>query len=260
MLLLFTVALPAAAQDQGLDPFLFANRDDTASATEVEARGFQLYRLPLSVRLRKLDDHPWGLRITFPVSLSSLKIQGVSDVGGFVEKLGIAAIMPGVEVEIPAGRLGLVRPFGEVGFGKGGDSDVETFYRAGVRAHASADAGKLHLTYGGMISGRRMPVFEGTADRYASFEGGIDVKIPLGFTINGGQARAGPYVIGRAFSGLVLDREDLPQIELHGQVETGVSFSTEPVLRIWKFPLRWLAVGYQFGQVSAVRMYLMFPF
>ena len=101
LLLLSLAALPAAAQDQGLDPFLLTNRDETASATEVEASGFQLYRLPLSFRVRSLNKHPWGLRVTFPVSLSSLSIKGVSDVGGFVEKLGIAAIIPGLEVEIP---------------------------------------------------------------------------------------------------------------------------------------------------------------
>ena len=103
LLVLFFAAMPAAAQDQDLDPFLFANRDETASARDVEARGFQLYRVPLSFHVRSMDKHPWGLRVTFPVSLSSLTIKGLSDVGGFVEKLGIAAIIPGLEVEIPVG-------------------------------------------------------------------------------------------------------------------------------------------------------------
>jgi hypothetical protein len=94
--------LPAAAQDQGLDPVLFASHDETASATDVEARGVQLYRLPLSFRVRSLDTHSWGLRVTFPVSLSSLTIK-VCRTSRFVEKLGIAAIIPGVEVEIPVG-------------------------------------------------------------------------------------------------------------------------------------------------------------
>ena len=60
-----------------------ANRDEVASAPDVEARGFQLYRLPFSFHLRSLDEHPWGLKVTFPVSFSSLRINGVSDLGGF---------------------------------------------------------------------------------------------------------------------------------------------------------------------------------
>lgn len=260
LLALLISALPAAAQDQGLDPLLLANRDETASATDVEARGFQLYRLPLSFHLRSLKKHPWGLRVTFPVSLSSLRITGVSDVGGFVKKIGVAAIIPGLEAEIPVGSRGLVRPFGEAGIGKSTDSSAEVFYGAGVRARTTADPKRLHVTYGGKISGRKTPEFGGTADRYASFEGGADVEAPLGFSVRGGQARGGLYVIGRAFDGLELKRADRPPIVLRGQFEVGLSFSTAPDLRIWKIPLRWLAAGYHFGRVSGVRMYLTFPF
>ncbi len=148
LVLLLFAAWPAAAQDQGLDPLLLANRDEVASAPDVEVRGVQLYRLPFSFHLRSLDDHPWGLRVTLPVSLSSLRITGVSDIGRFVDKLRIAAIIPGLEVEIPVGSRTLVRPFGEVGFGKSGDSS-KVFYGAGVRAQNVADLKRLHLTYGG---------------------------------------------------------------------------------------------------------------
>ena len=259
LVLLFLAAWPAAAQDQGLDPFLLANRDETASAPDVEARGFQLYRLPFSVHVRSVDKHPWGLRITFPVSLSSLRIEGVSDLGSFVKKLRIAAIIPGFEVEIPVGSRTLVRPFGEVGFGKSGDSS-EVYYGAGLRMQNAADLKRLHFTYGGLIAGRKAPAYNGSDTRYASFEGGADVEAPLGFAVRGGQARGGIYVIGRAFNGLELEREDQPPIVLRGQFEAGLSFSTAPELRIWRIPLRWLAAGYQFGRVSGVRVYLTFPF
>jgi len=260
LVLLLFAASPAASQDQGLDDLLLANRDQVASAPEVEARGVQLYRLPFSFHLRSLDKHPWGLRVTFPVSFTSLRITGVSDVGGFVEKLGIAAIIPGLELEIPVGSRTLVRPFGEIGLGKSSESSAEVFYRAGLRAHSLADLKQLHLTYGGMFSGRKTPALTGTAEPYASFEGGLDAQVPLGFSVRGKQARGGIFVIGRAFDGLELAREDQPPIVLRGQFEVGMSFSTAPVLRIWKFPIRWPAAGYHFGRVSGVRLYLTFPF
>jgi hypothetical protein len=118
----------------------------------------------------------------------------------------------------------------------------------------------LHLTYGGAIAGRKAPALAGSADRYASFEGGADVQFPLGFSLRGGQARGGVYVIGRAFAGLELERENQPAIGLGGQFEAGLSFSTAPELRIWKIPLQWPAAGYQFGRVSGLRVYLKFPF
>jgi hypothetical protein len=260
LLLLFVAAWPAAAQDQGLDPLFFTNRDEAASAADVEARGFQLYRLPFSFHVRSLDKHPWGLRVTFPVSLSMLSLEGVSDLGGIVKKLGVGAVIPGLEVEIPVGSRWLVRPFGEVGIGKSKESSAEVFYGAGLRAHSNVDPKKLHVTYGGLISGRKTPDFKDSAARYLSFEGGADVQVPLGFSVGERQARGGVYVIGRAFDGLELEREGQPPIVLRGQFETGVSFSTAPDLRIWKFPLRWLAAGYQFGRVTGVRMYVSFPF
>jgi hypothetical protein len=259
LVVLFLAAWPATAQDQGLDSLLLVKRDEVASAPDVEVRGFQLYRLPFSFHLRSLDEHPWGLKVTLPVSLSSLRITGASDLGGFVEKLRIAAIIPGLEVEIPVGTRTLVRPFGEVGFGKSGDSS-EVYYGMGLRVQEVADLKKLHLTYGGLIAGRKTPELADSTTRYASFEGGADVQLPLGFSVRGGQARGGIYVIGRAFNGLELERDDQPPIVLRGQFEAGLSFSTAPELRIWKFPLRWPAVGYQFGRVSGVRMYLSFPF
>jgi len=219
-----------------------------------------VYRLPFGFHVRSLDEHPWGLRITLPVSFTSLRITGASDLGSLVDTLGIASITPGVEIEIPVGSRTLVRPFGEVGIGKSSDSEAEVFFGAGVRASTFADLKQVHLTYGALITGRRTPALAGTTDSYASFEGGADAQVPLGFSVRGKGARGGIYVIGRAYRGLELERQDQPFVALRGQFEAGLSFSTAPDLRIWKIPLRWLAAGYQFGRVSGVRLYMTFPF
>src|SRR4249920_651850 len=91
-LLLGLAAAPAAAQDQGLDSLLFARPLDSGDAANLRATGVQLYRLPLSVKIRGLEGNRWGLRVTFPVSLSTLRVIDVSNLGGFVKKLGIGAI------------------------------------------------------------------------------------------------------------------------------------------------------------------------
>jgi hypothetical protein len=255
-------AAPVMAQDLGLDPLLFASPADLDAAQDVQAQGIQLYRLPFGFHLRGLDTHAWGLRVTFPVSLTSLRIDGVSSLGGFVRKLRIAAIIPGLEMEIPIGARGLIRPFGEVGIGRGSEnSSTEVMYGVGVRASTFQDWRRLHLTYGGAVAGRKTPAIVDAYDEYASYEAGIDVQLPLGFTIQKNEARAGAYAIGRAFDGLELERDGQDPIVLRGQFEAGVSFSTEPDLYIWKIPLRWLAAGYQFGHtVSGVRFYATFPF
>ena len=262
LLLLLSVVTPVAAQDQGLDALLFVDPTDLDAATDVQAEVIQLYRLPLSFHLRNLDMHPWGLKVTFPVSLTSLQIEGVSSLVSFVQKLRIAAIIPGLEMEIPIGSRTMVRPFGEVGVGRGSnESSAEVMYGVGVRARTSQQLRRLHLTYGGSIAGRKAPSRADSYDEYATFEAGVDAQVPLGFRVRSNPARGGVYVIGRGFDGLEMERDGQPPLALRGQLEVGASFSTAPELRIWKIRLPWLAGGYQFGDtVSGVRFYLQFPF
>jgi hypothetical protein len=96
----------AAGPDQGLDALLFGHTlDDRQTANaDVSVRTI-LYRVPLSLRLRSIDDGRWGLRLTFPVLLSGGRIKHVSDVVQFVKSLGIAAVIPvGRSARLPFGR------------------------------------------------------------------------------------------------------------------------------------------------------------
>ena len=206
LLLVFFAAVPAAAQDQGLESP--SSRQSQRDGVRDGRRGPRLPALspPVGLPRPQPEQASVGTAGHIPCVAELTEITGVSDVGGFVEKLGIAAIIPGLEVEIPVGSRGLVRPFGEVGIGKSSDSSAEVFYGAGLRARTTADPKKLHITYGGKISGRRTPEFDGTAVRYVSFEGGADVQVPLGFSVRDRQARGGLYVIGRHFEGLELER------------------------------------------------------
>ncbi len=261
-LLLGLAAAPAAAQDQGLDPLLFARPLDSGDAADVRAKGVQLFRVPLWVRIRGLDAHRWGLRVTFPVSLTSLRVEGASDVGVFVKKLGIAAIVPGLELELPVGARGLMRPFVEAGVGKGtAGGSVEVLYGVGLRARMTQPVKRLNLIIGGAASHRKAQADVRDYDQHSTFEVGVDGEVPLGFSIGQKAARAGLFTIARGFSGLELRREGQDPVVLHRQFEAGVSFSTAPVLRIWKIRLPWIAAGYQFGRtISGVRIYATFPF
>lgn len=266
-LLLALVALAAAneasAQDQGLDLLLFRSVQEAgAPPIDLEARSVQLYRLPLSLRLRREDEDGWGLRITFPVSLSSLRVEAVSDVSRFVKKLGVAAVVPGVEFELPVGHGLRLRPFAEVGFGKDFEQGrTKVLYGGGTRARFDRSAGRLLLTLGGSAMNRKALTSREGLGAHSTFEGAINAQLPLGFSIGPREARGGVYVIARGFNGLELKREGQESIVLSHQFEVGGSFSTAPDLKIWKVRLPWLAVGYQMSEVvSGVRVYFAFPF
>ena len=253
---------PVVAQDQGLDPLIYAGAVRAGEISGVDAHGVVLYRLPFAFHLRSLDAHRWGLRVTVPLSLSALKIEGASGVGGFVKKLGIVALVPGIEVELPVGERVLLRPFVEAGVGKGSDGGgVEVLYGAGLRARMVQPIRRLHLTVGGAATHKRAATHLRVYDDYSMFEAGADAQVPLGFSIRKKAARGGFYTIARAFDGLEIRREGEPLVVLGRQFEVGGSFATTPDFRLWKITLPWLAAGYQFGEVvSGVKVYATFPF
>ena len=265
LLLLPCLSASAATQDQALDPLLFADPMDAEgnAQADVQAQTLQLFRIPFGFHLRTIEDDGWGLRVTFPVSLSAVRIEGLSELGQLVRKLGVLAIVPGLEFEIPVGERLRLRPFGEVGFGGGTDGgDTEVLYGTGVRARVDPPRWRnVRFTLGGSAMYRKLAASGDRYDGHETFEAALDVQVPLGFAVSAKPARGGPYVIMRGFDGLQLRAPSAEPIELGHQVETGVSFSTEPDLRIWRITLPWLAVGYQFGErLSGVRMYVMFPF
>ena len=254
---------PVAAQDQDLDPLLFAASSDEQAAeeTSVQARGVQLYRIPLSLRLLEMRGNRWGVRLTFPISVSAIRITSTSDLGRFVKGLGLASIVPGLELEIPIEPRLRLRPFAEVGFGNSTEgSSTEVLYGGGVRARFVQPVRRLHLSLGGAAMYRKPETSRETYNGHSTFETAVDAQWPLGFSIGEQAARGGVYAIGRAFNGLELLREG-HTIVLRRQWEAGVSFATAPELRVWKVRLPWIAAGYQPGKaVSGVRLYVAFPF
>jgi len=254
---------PVAAQDQGLDPLLFAQSVDgqAAEETDLQARGVQLYRIPLSLRLLEMRGNRWGVRLTFPVSVSAIRITSTSDLDRFVKGLGLASIIPGLELEIPIEPRLRLRPFAEVGFGNSTEgSETEVLYGAGVRARFVQPLRRLHLSLGGAAMHRKPETSRETYNGHSTFEAAVDAQWPLGFSIGDQAARGGVYTISRVFNGLELLREG-HTIVLRRQWEAGISFATAPELRVWKVKLPWIAVGYQSGKaLSGVRLYVAFPF
>jgi hypothetical protein len=254
---------PVAAQDQGLDPLLFARSVDAQAAeeTDLQARGVQLYRIPLSLRLLEMRGNRWGVRLTFPVSVSAIRITSTSDLDRFVKGLGLASIIPGLELEIPIEPRLRLRPFAEVGFGNSTEgSETEVLYGAGVRARFVQPFRRLHLSLGGSAMHRKPETSRETYNGHSTFEAAVDAQWPLGFSIGDQAARGGVYTISRVFNGLELLREG-HTIVLRRQWEAGISFATAPELRVWKVKLPWIAVGYQSGKaLSGVRLYVAFPF
>jgi hypothetical protein len=256
-------SLPAAAQDQALDPLLFVQSADSGgSQTVVGAQTLELYRLPIGYTLRKMDDQQWGVSLTCPISISGLRVERKTNAGSFVHSLAVVGIVPGVEFGIPVPDRIRLHPFAEAGIGKGtSGGPAPILYGFGMSARADRDAGSVHVILGGNAMRRKLDTDTGDYETHSTFEAAVDAEVPLGFQIAQRDAHGGLYVIARGFQGLSLTRPGFAPVDLDGQFEGGLSFSTAPELRIWKITLPWVAVGYIFGPVlTGVRIYTSFPF
>ncbi|HEX6849821.1 MAG TPA: hypothetical protein VF139_00330 [Candidatus Polarisedimenticolaceae bacterium] len=259
---LVAVAAPRArAQDADLDPILFADLDG-AQVEDVTASSFQIYRIPLSYRLRSLEDRPWGLRLTFPVSLGSYRVEAIDELDEFVEGIQAASVIPGVEFEVPVGDRWVLKPFAEVGIGtdsESGESDV--LYGTGLRAVGRYRPGVAKLTVGSSAIYKKPSRSRESFDSYSKLEVGLDARRPLGFSLGRRRAEGGLFGIVRRYSRLDIERFGEKPYEVDGGYELGVSFSTDPVMAIGKLEIPWVGLGWQFGEIfGGIRLYLSFPF
>src|SRR6516165_5963738 len=87
-------AAPAGAQDQDLGPLLFVKPSNTAPESITSASAIQLYRVPLDYTIRSMDDHRWGITLTCPISISSVRVhlQAVQEAARLAHSLGVFAV------------------------------------------------------------------------------------------------------------------------------------------------------------------------
>jgi hypothetical protein len=65
LLALALAAGPATAQDGDLDGLMLLPRD-AGEIKDASATSFQIYRIPISFPIRRLEGNSWGLRIKLP--------------------------------------------------------------------------------------------------------------------------------------------------------------------------------------------------
>ena len=251
----------AAAQDGDLDGLMLMPRD-VGEIQDASATSFQVYRIPISYPLRRLEDKPWGLRITLPVSLGSYELEAATDIGDVVESIQTVAVIPGVELLLPAGERWVLKPFAEVGIGDDSRT-VEThlLYAAGIRARGEYDARPFALMVGTAYKYRNGTTAVVIENWYSTLEGGVDAQLPLGFSVGSREARGGGYAILRHFSELEFEVIADGPFDVSWNYELGLSFATEPALQLWKVKLPWIGLGYRFGDLSrGIRLNLAFPF
>jgi hypothetical protein len=254
------LVVPVFAQDEDVDAALLPA--DAGTVKDVSSQSLQVYRFPISFNVRSLEEKPWGLRVYVPVSLGSVKIEAATDIDDFFERIGSIAVVPGVEFLVPIGERWVVKPFAEVGIGDDSVSDTtHVLYSAGMRAQGEFEPRPFDVMFGGAIRYRNNTTSQAVKNWYSTVEVGADAQLPLGFSLGSRAAHGGVYAIMRHFTDLEFEIITEGPIDIEWNYEVGLSFATDPVLRLWKIKLPWIALGYRFGdRQSGVRLNFTFPF
>jgi hypothetical protein len=248
--------LGAAAQDPELQPLLLMT--EAEGVTGGEASSLQMFRIPVSFTLRSPEKYRWGLRLHLPVTLAAHDLQASTSLGDLAERVETVTVAPGCELLLRLEDWTL-KPFIELGVTASSGSGTDTLYSIGIRVRGDHVAGRSLITTGvaARYTGNRS--HRARIDDYTAIELGADIQRPLRYRLGKRQIRAGGYAVVRYFPDL-----DLPSSfsrDLGPIYEVGLSFSTLPVLRLYKLELPWIGVGYRFGELfDGIRVSFSFPF
>jgi hypothetical protein len=241
-------------------PLIFGPDGGGSSGTEAEIRDL---RILFHVPIIPLEDRKWGLRLR--VTLYA----GVYDVDIFdaidptslqFQSLGAT---PGVELLLPVGGGWTLKPFVDLGYARDFDSDVDfLLWSAGMRTLAIYGIGKFDLSLGTKFEFLSVHTSKlDLEDRFGEFLVGLDALHPLPFKIAGNQADVSGYYIYRHYIDARVNREEGEPLTLESSHEIGVTFGTDPKIKLWFMRLPRIGLGYRFGpNIRGVRLNFGFPF
>jgi len=214
----------------------------------------QVYTLPLDYTVHDVLRDGWALRILAPVQLGLYSLK-VTDTNG--ERISIdqqsVALMPGAELEIPAGKRTVFKPFAQFGVGHtfGVDAGSPNFYvfLAGARAVSQWHAGVTTISLGdAIIFAGDSPIGSGFSEHYVSLQLGLEVRHPLGFRIGSLAPDLGVYTIYYYYPvPLAFSRFLEPELKIVNQGEIGFSIGSATQFRWLGLSNPRIGAGFIFG-------------
>jgi hypothetical protein len=222
-------------------------------------------KIPGSLLLRSPEEHRWGVRLRFPVSLG---IYGLT-LEGFLENFDAdsvraVTIVPGAEFLIPLSKRWMLKPIQDLGVGKDFEGGDWIFLTATEIQGVYTNPWKnLVFTFGSSVKYSLSQSSSGIYDDdFARLEVGLDTLIPFGLDIGSRRVDFSLYVIGRHyFRELVFAQVLEDPLVIRQEGEVGITFGSTPLPRIWKFNVPRLLIGYRFAEnFKGIRIKFGLPF
>lgn len=216
-----------------------------------------LLRVPVSISLRSLERHPWGLKLRLAGTFS---VHDFEDLGSVLEdpKVNAVALVPGIEFLIPLSRTITLRPFLDVGGARDTGGRVTAFMGTmGTRAELLflKDPYRIGLEpllqYNLSSTPKRTHGFFNASVRAM-------VRRAVWFTIEEHQPDAGIYAeAGYFYDELEFTTGSGSGLDTRDGFELGVTagfFYPRP--KVWFVRVPRLSVGYRFGKLEGIRIRL----
>jgi hypothetical protein len=267
--LALAAASVAAAADEPLS-FAFASQAGSG-IYNIEGRVVQIYRIPITVPIRKLGDEAgsWGVSVVSPVTFGFYDFEP-EDVfsGEFPTHVGAASLLPGAAFPVRAKANWILTPRVDLGAAKDFSGGALVWiYDAALRSDVTFPAG----SWDGLAS--QELVWAGAAQTGSALTGwygdamaGFEFRHLLPWTSGRSQWDLGLFgayhhyfqddrTAAVAYAAVAPVASSTGDSFIDEQTEIGLSFGTRPRLAWWKLSLPSLGLSYRFGDgVHGVRL------
>jgi hypothetical protein len=234
-----------------------------------------IYQVPFGWKFPLyVTDEPWELRVKVPVGYGRFRFKGETEGAEAHADLDTLSGGTGLELNIPVLPFLFFKPF----FNFGVVDDVRRnvsgeevnvnfpfsyYFTGGLGSLIEYNFQGLTLGYGNALTYAANEAFDDSAgESYAAFETGVDVRHPLGFSVDNYKPDAEIFFIYYHFFSPVKFTQFLEEpLEITDQYEFGISFGFDKPSKIWFLEDPRLGASYRFdGDFSAIRLNFGFPF
>jgi hypothetical protein len=229
---------------------------------DLDGRSLQIYRYTYQKELREVRPDQLGVRFVLPVTAGFFDFSPLDVVAeGPPTRIDSFSVVPGIELDHELRNGWHVIPYVRAGFSAASSSVDGLLYGAGFKLEHRYEADgwdvfkRTELAYSGVSYRHDTP-----SDRFFRVRQGFDFTRGTGWRARGHELELGFYsmfdFIGDPPTAPLADAEEVPI-----QAEFGITFSTRPRLKIWRFDAPRLGAGYRVaGELSGWRIVIGVPF
>lgn len=269
-ILLMALAAGAVAQtaetqeDQAVGQslnYVFAT-DLGSGVYDLDGRTLQVYRFTYEKELREVDEDTLGVRFVMPLTFGFFDFSPLDVLSeGIPTRVDSFSLVPGLELDYLMDNDWHLIPYVRGGASIASSSVDGWLYGLGVRIERERPwrgwdtFASSEFNYSGVGYRQDLP-----SDQFVRFRQGFNLTRGMNWKIRGRELEFGMYGI----FDLIFDPPTAPVVDGQReplQAEFGVTFSTRPPFKIWRWDAPRLGFGYRFaGELSAWHFLIGAPF